>query len=1381
MPTSTLKEHETTSEDEKNLSRDEDFSNASSGAASSSLSSGSSSDSSNSVPHVGGGGGRLRSQSGQECVVEKSPKGRFHRFNRKLGSGSYKTVYLAFDNDTGREVAWNVISFAHLSRHERKRIDDEIKIAKSLDHDRIISFINAWINKKKEEVVFITERVNGGSLRQYINRLDGPLKVKVIRMWCKQILEGINYLHNELKVPVIHRDLKCDNIFINGSDGKVLIGDLGLSTALQHASVATSIVGTPEFMAPELYEEKYGPPVDIYAFGMCLLEMVTRKFPYAECTTPGQIYKKVINGEMPESLERINNKELKHIIEQCIEKDPAKRPTAAELLAMPYWNQKDDGDELATLEPLPPKEGETEGPPEKTPAKEKGHRPRKTRGQSGQVDGDGAASTPPASPAGEVSPRGISRSNPATPRGVGDEIGRSEVSTVIHRRDAGRNLGDTSGGGRSGPRHASGQFLAPPDVNGDAESIKSTPARVGQVSPTPSDVEESDGMVTLSNRTTSVPMALLSAAVRQAVPPSKAILDQSSDTSEAPQLISATTHIEAANSPKLTGGEAVIRRDVAQRPPNEKVMAAVVDHDGTVPLPDEIEDFCRNQLHSDRVTKVVLLIETETDKFQRINFEYSLDEDTCDSIAEELLENNLVWREVNRDRLVQKIRQAVFVRVKQIALEEGVPLPPAVAAAIAGGTATKQGEQAAASGSLAEENGEDKMADSPPFLARASTPPAAAALEAGRRYEASEREPLTADAVEALDDTKLGSASPAVGATPPPANNPQTYAAVAATVPTSTPTTTASAPVATNLRAAVAVNNAQAAPTRIAGEQTTPVVPAVKEMEASTSSTPRVTTPPPSQDIVQQQQPVATSSSPSGATGVVSPSNHLMGSGKPPPAPRSISHAGCSGRHIPTGVDILASSSGGAKLVKKPSMSKYVHLTPESTAHLTNDTVTGVGARQVVPNFYKEVMIAEYGDSGMSGADSASSSKAGATLAAEVPIFPEIPPPLNDGHAPTEEDVAWVQIALAAVVPSVKLSAYPKLGVMCPATVDVIKSFQEYHSLPVDGNMDDRTWQLLVDSLESRRQKIEEREAKRAEAKLKAKQEAERKRQVRQAESAKAMDMMEKTLYSLSSGAAAGSATPALHHATSMVMPSQSSPPSQQAPVQHSSPSIEASVPSVLPGTPPRPNAAAVPRSGSVPPTVSPWVTSGAPLSRTVSYTSTPPQISRNSSLPNVAGVQPPQQLMDVFESLRRVSPPLSETGGSQPPRVASVSHSPPAEMRSLYSAPDSYSTTTSLPTSSTYQPPSVNMPPQQQRPSVSSAAGGLPVQQHAHSIGGYELSSDSSSILGLGEPGGGQQQQQAAAASSTASLDDLLTAASAAAAASAASGQHQLPNNQQH
>lgn len=53
------------------------------------------------------------------------------------------------------------------------------------------------------------------------------------------------------------------------------------------------ILGTPEFMAPELYEEEYNELVDIYAFGMCLLELVTFEYPYVECANAAQIYKKV--------------------------------------------------------------------------------------------------------------------------------------------------------------------------------------------------------------------------------------------------------------------------------------------------------------------------------------------------------------------------------------------------------------------------------------------------------------------------------------------------------------------------------------------------------------------------------------------------------------------------------------------------------------------------------------------------------------------------------------------------------------------------------------------------------------------------------------------------------------------------------------------------------------------------------------------------------------------------------------------------------------------------------------------------------------------------------------------------------------------------------
>ena len=109
---------------------------------------------------------------------------------------------------------------------------------------------------------------------------------------CRQILKGLHFLHT-WTLPVIHRDLKCDNIFITGPTGSVKIGDLGLAT-LKNKSFAKSVIGTPEFMAPEMYDEHYDERVDVYAFGMCMLEMATSEYPYAECMGPAQIYKKVL-------------------------------------------------------------------------------------------------------------------------------------------------------------------------------------------------------------------------------------------------------------------------------------------------------------------------------------------------------------------------------------------------------------------------------------------------------------------------------------------------------------------------------------------------------------------------------------------------------------------------------------------------------------------------------------------------------------------------------------------------------------------------------------------------------------------------------------------------------------------------------------------------------------------------------------------------------------------------------------------------------------------------------------------------------------------------------------------------------------------------------
>ena len=116
--------------------------------------------------------------------------------------------------------------------------------------------------------------------------------MEVVKHWSKQILEGLEYLHTRTP-PIIHRDLKCSNIFIDGKTSQIMIGDLGLSKRYSQGG-QMSIAGTPEFMAPEIFANGvYDEKVDIYAFGMCILELITKKIPYSECNSIRDIYTKV--------------------------------------------------------------------------------------------------------------------------------------------------------------------------------------------------------------------------------------------------------------------------------------------------------------------------------------------------------------------------------------------------------------------------------------------------------------------------------------------------------------------------------------------------------------------------------------------------------------------------------------------------------------------------------------------------------------------------------------------------------------------------------------------------------------------------------------------------------------------------------------------------------------------------------------------------------------------------------------------------------------------------------------------------------------------------------------------------------------------------------
>ena len=257
-----------------------------------------------------------------------------YRLQQRLCRGGMSDVYLAYDELLHREIAIKLVSSDN--PENKHRLLREIQAMGRLSHDRILPTLDYGTHSVYHYLVMPYMR--RGNLRERI--AQGSLTQEEAGNILAQIASALQFAHDH---RILHRDIKPSNILLDNSDERhVYLADFGLAKVIGEGSDITQtgcLIGTPEYMAPELANDPESVSSDIYALGVLLYQMLTGRLPFTG-NTPLSVYWKHLR-EQPLPPSRINPA-ISHTVEQVIlralDKDPQRRFQSAGALAQAYAN-----------------------------------------------------------------------------------------------------------------------------------------------------------------------------------------------------------------------------------------------------------------------------------------------------------------------------------------------------------------------------------------------------------------------------------------------------------------------------------------------------------------------------------------------------------------------------------------------------------------------------------------------------------------------------------------------------------------------------------------------------------------------------------------------------------------------------------------------------------------------------------------------------------------------------------------------------------------------------------------------------------------------------------------------------------------------------------
>ena len=256
-----------------------------------------------------------------------------YKIIEKIGKGSFGIVYKAKRINEPLIYVIKQISLNGLTDFQINQVKTEAKILSLIKSNYVVKYYDSFFENGDLNIVM--EYCDNGDLCNYLNKQKQPLKEDLIWQIFIKITLGLTAIH---KMKILHRDLKTLNIFLK-KDMEIKIGDLGVAKELNQASFASTIIGTPYYLSPEMCEDKpYNQKSDVWALGCILYELCTYRHPF-NASNHGALILKILNAD-PDPIFAIYSSKLQKLVNHILEKNCEKRPNCWDILNTPIVVEK---------------------------------------------------------------------------------------------------------------------------------------------------------------------------------------------------------------------------------------------------------------------------------------------------------------------------------------------------------------------------------------------------------------------------------------------------------------------------------------------------------------------------------------------------------------------------------------------------------------------------------------------------------------------------------------------------------------------------------------------------------------------------------------------------------------------------------------------------------------------------------------------------------------------------------------------------------------------------------------------------------------------------------------------------------------------------------